>query len=450
MSWLTDNPSLWYVMAGCAILGIASGALGCFAVLRRQSLLGDALAHAALPGICIAFLLTGSKNPGVMLLGALGSGLLGSLFILGIVRGTRLKEDAAIGTVLSVFFGAGIVLLTAIQHRPNAAQAGLDKFLFGYAASLVPKDLEVLGLLTLAVLVVLALLYKEFKLLAFDREFGASLGFPMRTLEVLLTSLVVVAVVIGLQTVGVVLMAAMLITPAVAARQWTHSLGLMVMLAAAIGASCGVIGAAASSVGRNIPTGPVIVLAVTAILLISLAISPRRGLFWSWLRLLRHRRKVRLENLLADLYRLGEGVSDWTRAYTLESLAGVRRLPAKQIARTAAELEHNGWLTRSAELQLHSKQYNARAGLEPGAPAWRLTDAGLEEARRVVRNHRLWELFLSRRLELASDHIHRDAEEMEHTLPPAIVAELEQMLGEPKLDPHGVAIPIVRSSPAPR
>jgi manganese/zinc/iron transport system permease protein len=437
--WLTDNPSLWYVMAGCAILGVSSGALGCFAVLRRQSLLGDALAHAALPGICIAFLVTGSKNPGVMLLGALGSGLLGSLFILGIVRGTRLKEDAAIGTVLSVFFGGGIVLLTAIQHQPNAAQAGLDKFLFGYAASLVPKDLQVLGLLTLAVLVVLVLFYKEFKLLAFDRDFGVSLGFPMRTLEVLLTSLIVVAVVIGLQTVGVVLMAAMLITPAVAARQWTHSLGLMVPLSASIGAGCGVVGAIASSAGRNIPTGPVIVLAVTGVLIVSLAIAPRRGLVWSWLRLLHHRRKVRVENLLADLYRLGEGFNDWASAYTLADLTGVRRLPAKRIGRTAAELERKGWL----------EQAEPADAVDP-TPAWRLTEEGLDEARRVVRNHRLWELFLARRLELAADHIHRDAEDMEHTLPPAVIAELEQMLGQPALDPHGETIPVVRGSRIPQ
>lgn len=437
--WLLENPSLWYVMGGCAILGIASGALGCFAVLRRQSLLGDALAHAALPGICVAFLLTGSKNAGVILVGALGSGLLGALFILGIVRGTRLKEDAAIGTVLSVFFGGGIVLLTAIQHQPNAAQAGLDKFLFGYAASLVPRDLQVLGWLTLAVLVVLALLYKEFKLLAFDRDFGASLGLPMRALEVLLTLLIVVAVVIGLQTVGVVLMAAMLITPAVAARQWTHSLGLMVTLSAAFGAGCGVMGAVASSLGRNIPTGPVIVLTVTCLLIVSLAIAPRRGLVWSWLRLLRHRRKVRLENLLADLYRLGESAEDWTRTYSLETLANVRRLPVKQIRRTTAELARNGWLEPA---QIPGQ---TRHGL-----GWRLTEEGLNESRRVVRNHRLWELFLARRLELGADHIHRDAEDMEHTLPAAVIAELEQMLGRPALDPHGETIPVVRNSNLPR
>lgn len=424
LSLFTDNPSLWYVMGGCAILGVASGALGSFAVLRRQSLLGDALAHAALPGICLAFMLTNSKHPGVMLAGALASGLVGAMFILGIVRGTRLKEDAALGIVLSVFFGGGIVLLTVIQHQPNAAQAGLDKFLFGYAASLVPSDLKVLGGLTLLVLALLALFYKEFKVLSFDRDFGAALGLPMRRLEVLLTALIVVAVVIGLQTVGVVLMAAMLITPAVAARQWTHSLGRMVLLAALFGASCGVAGAILSSASRNLPTGPLIVLAVTAVLLLSLAFAPRRGMVWSWFRLIRHRRKVRQENLLADLYRLGESAKDWNRAYDLPALTAIRELPFRQLAGTAEQLRARGWL-------------------ELAGVAWRLTDAGLVEAQRVVRNHRLWELFLARRLELASDHLHRDAEEMEHTLPPAVVAELEQLLGRPAVDPHGVAIPVV-------
>jgi manganese/zinc/iron transport system permease protein len=423
----TDNPNLWFVMGGCAILGLAGGALGCFAVLRKQSLLGDALAHAALPGICVAFLLTNSKNPEVLLAGALGAGLLGALFILGIVRGTRLKEDAALGTVLSVFFGGGIVLLTAIQHQPNAAQAGLDKFLFGHAASLVPRDLRVLGGLTAVVLALLALFYKEFKVLSFDRDFGASLGLPMRRLEVLLTALIVVAVVIGLQTVGVVLMAAMLITPAVAARQWTHSLGRMVMLAGLIGAGGGVVGALFSGTGRNLPTGPLVVLAVTAVLLGSLAFAPRRGLVWSWLRLWRHRRQVRQENLLADLYRLGEPAQDWTRDRTVPAMAAVRELPARQLAKTAAQLRARGWL-------------------EPVGASWRLTPAGLEEARRVVRNHRLWELFLARRLELAPDHLHRDAEEMEHTLPPAVVAELEQLLGQPAVDPHGETIPTVGQS----
>lgn len=427
-----NNPNLWYVAGGSALLGLTSGALGCFAVLRRQSLLGDALAHAALPGVCLAFWLTGSKNLSVLLAGALAAAWVGALWVVGILRGTRLKEDAALGIVLSVFFGGGIVLLTALQHRPNAAQAGLDKFLFGQAAALVPEDLRVLGALAAAALTALALAFKEFKLLAFDREFGAALGRPMHRIEVGLTTLLVVAVILGLQTVGVVLMAAMLIAPAVAARQWTDSLGRMVLLAGGLGALSGVAGAALSALGPHLPTGPLIVLAATATLGVSLALAPRRGLVWAWWRLRSHRRQVRRENLLADLYRLGEPGRDWAQAHGPAALAGVRGLPVGQVRRTLGQLRRRGWL-------------------EPAGRRWRLTGAGLTEARRVVRNHRLWELFLARRLDLASDHVHRDAEEMEHTLPPEVVAELDRLLGQPHTGTHGEPIPRPgeRSEPPP-
>jgi manganese/zinc/iron transport system permease protein len=421
-SVFTDNPNLWYVAGGSALLGLTSGALGCFAVLRRQSLLGDALAHAALPGLCLAFWLTGSKSLPVLLLGALAAAWLGALWVLGILRGTRLKEDAALGIVLSVFFGGGIVLLTALQHRPNAAQAGLDKFLFGQAAALVPEDLRVLGALAAVALAVLALAFKEFKLLAFDREFGAALGRPMHRIEVVLTTLLVVAVILGLQTVGVVLMAAMLIAPAVAARQWTDSLGRMVLLAGALGATSGVVGAGLSATARHLPTGPLIVLTATGMLGVSLALAPRRGLVWAGLRLRLHRRQVRRENLLADLYRLGEPSRDWSQAHGPAALAGVRDLPVAQVRRTLGQLRRRGWL-------------------EAAGAKWRLTGSGLTEARRVVRNHRLWELFLARRLDLAADHVHRDAEEMEHTLPPEVVAELDALLGQPRTGTHGEPIP---------
>lgn len=418
----TDNPNLWYVVGGSALLGLTSGALGCFAVLRRQSLLGDALAHAALPGLCLAFWLTGSKSLPVLLLGALAAAWLGAVVVLGILRGTRLKEDAALGIVLSVFFGGGIVLLTALQHRPNAAQAGLDKFLFGQAATLVPEDLRVLGTLALVALGGLALAFKEFKLLAFDRDFGAALGRPMHRIEVALTTLLVGAVILGLQTVGVVLMAAMLIAPAVAARQWTDSLGRMVLLAGALGAFSGMTGAVLSATARHLPTGPLIVLTATGVLAGSLALAPRRGLVWAWWRLRVHRRRVRRENLLADLYRLGESGRDWSQAHGPATLAGVRNLPVSQVRRTLGQLRRRGWL-------------------ETIGARWRLTGPGLTEARRVVRNHRLWELFLARRLDLASDHVHRDAEEMEHTLPPEVVTELDTLLGQPHTGPHGEPIP---------
>lgn len=272
------------VALGSALLGVVSGVLGCFAVLRRQGLLGDATAHAALPGICLAFLLTGSKAPLVLMLGAALAGWLGMLALLGIVRATRLSEDAALGIVLSGFFGFGIVLLTLIARGGDAHQAGLDRYLFGQAATLMQEHVLTMAGLGALVLLLVALLFKEFKLLAFDSAFAASLGLPTRRLSVLLTGLIVVAVVIGLQTVGVVLMAAMLVGPAVAARQWTDRLAPMVLLAALFGALAGVSGALLSISQQRMPTGPLIILSLTAVVATSLLFAPARGLVWERLR----------------------------------------------------------------------------------------------------------------------------------------------------------------------
>lgn len=286
---LVFDYTLRNVALGSALLGVVSGVLGCFAILRRQGLLGDALAHAALPGICLAFMLTGLKAPIVLMLGAAIAGWLGTLLLLYIVRQTPLDEDAALGIILSVFFGFGIVLLTFIQRTGDANQAGLDKYLFGQAATLVEENVITMAVLGGVALSVVTLLYKEFKLITFDADFAASLGFGTRRLSILLTSLIVIAIVIGLQTVGVVLMAAMLVGPAAAARQWTNRLSRMIALAALFGAASGVSGALISISESRIPTGPMIILSLTVIVLLSLAFGSARGVVWDWLR---HRRRV--------------------------------------------------------------------------------------------------------------------------------------------------------------
>lgn len=268
------------VALGAALLGVVSGALGAFAVLRRQSLLGDAISHAALPGIVLAFWLTASKEPLVLIIGAALAGWLGTLLMMLIVRSTRIKSDSALGLVLSVFFGVGMVLLTFIQRQPNAAQAGLDRFLFGQAATLLERDVWTMAALGLPVLLLLSAFWKELKLLSFDPDFGASMGFRMRVFDVLLTTLLVIAIVIGLQTVGVVLMSAMVVAPAAAARQWTDRLGRMVGLSALFGALAGVGGAVISSLAPGIPTGPTIVLCISALVFVSLLFAPNRGLVW--------------------------------------------------------------------------------------------------------------------------------------------------------------------------
>jgi manganese/zinc/iron transport system permease protein len=275
---LVFDYTLRTVALGSATLGLVSGVLGAFAVLRRQSLLGDAISHAALPGIALAFLLTASKAPFILVLGAAIAGWVGTLVVMLIVRNTRIKQDAALGMVLSVFFGFGILLLTFIQKMPQASQAGLDKFLFGQAATLMQRDVVTMAVLGAIALIVLAVLWKEFKLLSFDPDFAVSLGFPTGLLDVILTSLIVIAIVVGLQTVGVVLMSAMIVAPAAAARQWTERLNMMVILSGVFGALVGLLGALTSSLVQRLPTGPTIVIYVSIVVLLSLLFAPQRGI----------------------------------------------------------------------------------------------------------------------------------------------------------------------------
>lgn len=301
---LFTDYTLRTVALGTAILGIVSGALGTFAFLRKQSLLGDAISHAALPGVVIAFLLTESRASLVLILGAAIAGWLATLLILAVVRNTRIKEDSALGVALSIFFGFGLMLLTYTQRISTARQAGLDRFLFGQAATLVERDVITMAIIGLIALIGVAFYWKEFKLVSFDPDYAATLGYPVGALDVGLTTLLVIAVVIGLQAVGVILMSAMVVAPAAAARQWTNNLGLMVVLAAFFGAVSGIGGAIVSGTGAGLSTGPVIVLCISTIVVVSLLFAPRRGMVWAWARERRNRRRLRIETVLADLYRL--------------------------------------------------------------------------------------------------------------------------------------------------
>jgi manganese/zinc/iron transport system permease protein len=353
------------VALGSALLGITSGALGAYAVLRRQSLLGDTMSHAALPGIVIAYLLTGSKEPLVLMLGAAVAGWIASVKLMVIVRTTRIKTDTALGLVLSVFFGFGLILLTIVQRRAGATQAGLDNFLFGQAAALLVRDVVTMSALGGVALVAILIFWKEFKLLCFDPDYGAILGFPMRQLDILLTTLVVIAIVIGLQTVGVVLMSAMIVAPAAAARQWTDRLGVLIMLSAGFGALAGVGGAVISSLTRRLPTGPTIVLCATGLVTLSLFLAPNRGLLWQWLRQMRHRRRLQVDTVLGDLYLLAAQHEQPTvaahEAAVLRTMA-----PHRGIRRSLAALAERGLV-------------------EPaGADRWRLTPQGLVAAQKQL------------------------------------------------------------------
>lgn len=265
------------VVVGAAFTGVIAGVLGVFALLRGQSLLGDAISHASLPGIAIAFLLTGTKNPAVLLFGGACAGGIGSLCILGIIRYTRIKSDAALGIILSVFFGIGLVLLTYIQKYGSSNQSVINKFLFGNASTLMQEDLFWMMGVGSIVLLLLIVFWKECTLLVFDPDYMHAMGYRTILLDGLLTTLMVLSIIVGLQTVGVVLMSSLLIAPAAAARQWTKRLFSMVVLAAIFGACAGVIGALISSCITHLPTGPIIVVVMSTFVLISLLFGTRQG-----------------------------------------------------------------------------------------------------------------------------------------------------------------------------
>src|SRR5690606_33291821 len=345
------------ITLGTAILGVVCGMLGSFAVLRKQSLLGDAISHAALPGIVIAFMLTGAKNSHVLLVGALVSGLLGTFWIRGIVKNTHLKSDTALGLILSLFFGFGMLLLTFVQKMPNAQQAGLDKYLFGQAATLVESDVWLMGGVMAIALLALTVFWKEFKLQHFDPDYAKSLGFNILFLDVVMTALIVLAIVIGLQTVGVVLMSAMLLAPAAAARQWTNNLGTMIFLAALFGALSGIFGTAVSATSDNLSTGPVIVLIAAVFVAISFIFSPGRGMLFREIRYRKNRNDLHLHKTLYFMYGIAKTHTDISHPHAVKILNNFQ-----------------GY-TRGSLKELEDREYINIAG-----SMWSLTPKGYEKA----------------------------------------------------------------------
>ncbi|WP_046173440.1 metal ABC transporter permease [Domibacillus indicus] len=304
----SDGNTQW-VLWSTLLLGIASGILGSFALLKKQSLVGDAVAHASLPGICLAFMVIGEKNFFLLLVGAAATGLLAAYTIQLISGTTRIKKDTSIGLVLSVFFGAGIVLLTKVAQMPSGNQSGLNDFIFGQAASLVGRDVQMMAITAAAVILVVLLLFKELKISTFDADFARGIGLPVKGLNFLFMSLLVLTIVIGIQAVGVILMAALLITPAVSARYWTDSLTKMVIISSFFGGMSGMIGTLISTLGKGLSTGPFIVLSATFFFAVSVLFSPHRGIVSTLLRRKQNDRRLAFKWIMKELYNQPEPLS---------------------------------------------------------------------------------------------------------------------------------------------
>lgn len=401
------------VLLGTALLGLSSGIIGSFGVLRRRALVGDAVAHASLPGVCIAFLIVGSRSLPALLLGALASGVIAAATIAFIRSRSRIREDAAIALVIGSFFGLGIVLSRSIQSRPDASQAGLDGFIFGKAASMVAADAMLIAVISAVVLAGVVLLYKEFKLLCFDRGFSQSIGRPVAMLDLGIMALICLCTVAGLPAVGIVLMVALLIAPGVAARCWTEHLHVMLILAGIFGTISGVLGTAlsavlptpASTLSRGWPTGPMIVLVASAIFAFSILFGLRRGIIPDLIRRSTLRRRVALQNLLRAAWERTESEKSDPRWTTRDLPAAARWSPLLRW-RTLSRATRRGLI--------------ARANRD-----WILTPLGRAEAARIVRAHRLWENYLIQHADIAPDHVDRDADEIEHLLPADLIARLD-------------------------
>lgn len=417
-----QNPNIRFVTGGSVLLAISSALVGCFTFLKKKALVGDAVAHAVLPGICLAFLLSGTKNPIYLITGAFLTGWLSLILIDVITRKSKIKEDTAIGLILSVFFGIGILLLTMIQHSGNAAQTGLDSFLFGKAAALIGQDLVIFSVISICLLLGVILFYKEFALISFDEDFAKSIGFPVKRLELVLTTLTVLAVVTGIQAVGVVLMAAMLITPAAAARFWTNRLNIMLLLAAIFGAFSGVSGAYISYVAPSMPTGPWIVMVISMIALTSFFIAPEKGILYKLIRQSKIKKRILTENILKLFYQLGEMDSNFEEQRNIEQIQTKRPIKTPALLSGLNRLTHQGFLR-------HQKGN------------WQLTDQGQKKGQRIVKLHRLWEVYLTKYLRIAPDHVHEDADNIEHILTPELEERLEALLQYPTSDPHESVIP---------
>ena len=452
LGWLGAGDEIWRVLTlrdyntrivviGTGLLGAAAGVIGSFALLRKRALLGDALSHAMLPGIAVAYLLATlwggeGKSLPLLLLGATTSGLVGTFCVLGIRHWTRLKEDAALSIVLSVFFGLGVALLGLIQQTPRGHAAGLESFIFGKASALTAQDAWLIFWGGLGCVLLVALLFKEWTLLCFDETFATSSGWPVVGLDWLLMLLIVLISVIGLQAVGLVLMIALLVIPPAAARFWTEDLKSLVWLAGLLGCFSSLCGAVVSALFPRLPSGATIVLCAGAVFGLSLLFGTRRGvIFRAWESWMLGKR-IQRQHLLRAMFELSESAEQQAAAAVNPSAV----TPA--VVDFSRLMAMRSWSSAGLQREL-ARAVAAGLVVRLSAKQWRLTASGQQIAARLVHQHRLWELYLITHADVAPSRVDRDADQIEHILTPDMIARLERLLGESQ---RGGSVP---SSPHP-
>lgn len=421
------DPVLRAPTIGSMLMCMAAGLVGVLVFVRKRSLLGESLSHAAYPGVILALLITTTLFPlqeessaiGV-LVGAFLSSFLGLFAIDFLEKKFRVKSDAALCFILSSFFGIGITLASRAQMTFPKAYRQMQLFLFGQAATMTDIHIVIYAVLAALIILTLSLFYKEFKTINFDFAFAKSLGVPTKLLETATYVLIVLAVVVGMRSVGVVLMSAMLIAPAVAARQYTNKLCTMFFLAGFFGLLSGYLGNFFSLelslyFDTSLATGPMIVMVATLLCLFSLLFAREKGLIVRLFRAALFRQKCALENILKALWRAG-------RPMPYKELKQLQRMLHSEIFFVLLRIRKEKLIVKTAF-------------------GYILTESGKEKAAHIVRLHRLWEVYLANYLGVGKERVHKSAEEMEHLITPELEKELTKLLGDPIFDPHHQLIP---------
>ena len=422
-----EDPALRFALAGGVILGILCGMMGTFLVVRKLSLVGDTISHAVLPGVAAGFLWNMEKDPLAILIGATLAGLIGMVLVSQLTRHTRLKEDTALGMILAGFFGVGICLMGMIQRLPTGNKSGMDKFLFGQAAALGWEEIQIMALVGFTAMSMIYLFYKELLVSSFDPSFARSIRIPVDWIHHGFMLLLAFAIVISLEAVGVVLVSAMLIIPAATAFLLSDRMHWMLLWACMVGVMAGVGGVFFSFLGQKLPTGPFMVLSAAVLFALALFLAPRHGMLARWW--LRRSRTLRIqrENALKAVFHIMEKEAFAKEGVTVIALARSKGQTLKATEMTCRELERAGLATLSHEEK-----------------ALYLTPDGMRRAQTIVRNHRLWERYLTDAANYAPDHVHDDAEEIEHILGEDTVRMLERQLNFVDRDPHGKPIPTIQ------
>jgi len=384
------------------LIGLLCGFYGTFVVVRRMALTGDMISHAVLPGVVAGLVWSGTRNPLVVLACAAVAGIAGSLAMRVILARTRLKPDAALALVLSVFFAMGVALVSMFQ--PSGAMA----FLYGQIAALDGRDLAFLAAVSAATFALAPFVFRSLTMVSFDPAFVRILGLPVRAIDTAFYAALTIAIVVAMQAVGVVLVTAMLVTPAAAARFCTPCLTRTCVFACGIGAGGALAGVGLSSLQSGAPTGPLIALCLAAAFGIAALIGPHHGWVWLWHRRANNRRRIEGEDFLKSLWHREHGATDKPVVH-----------PAPHTLRRLAADQH----------------------IDGNSPTPSLTAAGREAASKLVRAHRLWEAYLADVAEIPLDHVHEEAERAEHWIDEERAREIAERLGTPVRDPHGSPIP---------